>query len=299
MLWWTVLFAMYFGWAPGAGTCPPNPSCLGFPDSFSSTFQTSSQTFSWIRSWIQSGGGEHQQIAEWGNELFVCNLRRDCKTGSPWLVNQNVHVDLFLFWYRLLHHSLSMHSAISKWWLLAIAHMFSNFMHYSLFVHFPVAWAFLGILHPFFGILHISPSCPVQMIFSRLCSPFEPWTSSNAKPGGPRRAALGPSVLLFSAMPRPFRPLLAPQPVSCSFCHMAAGPLSQFSPGVSAMFLAELLRTFILSSQQPLSSHKWIWWLRWDHVFVVEIAGVMWVFPVTCHMQAAWHPSKTSRAPHF
>ena len=83
---------------------------------------------------------------------------------------------------------------------------------------------------PSLGILHMSPSCPVQMIFSRLCSPFEPLNllQCQAKGGPARRAALGPSVFLFPAMPRPFRPLLAPQPISCSFCHMAAGPLSQF-----------------------------------------------------------------------
>ena len=101
MLWWIVLFAMYFGWALGAGKIvgqmPPKPRLSGISWQFSSTFQTSSQTFSWIRSWIRSGGGEHQQIAEWNNEFFVCDLRRDCKTGSPWLVNQSVHVDLFLF----------------------------------------------------------------------------------------------------------------------------------------------------------------------------------------------------------
>ena len=123
-----------------------------------------------------------------------------------------------------------------------------------------------------------------------------------AKGGPARRAALGPSVLLFSAMPRSFRPFSPPNPCPVVFATWRLVPFPSFSPGVSAMFLAELLRTFILSSQQPLSSNKWIWWLRWDHVCVVEVAGVMWLFPITCHMQAAWHPSHTfliSKTHHF
>ena len=298
MLWWTVLLALHFGWALGAGencrTNAPKPKLSGISWQFFQHVPDFQPNMSMDPVMDPERGGEHQQIADWGSEIFF--LR-----SQTWLQNRQAMVGeskcacwlVFCFWYRLLHHSLSMHSAISKWWLLAAAHMLSNFMHYTFFVHFPVAWVFLE-----FSICLLVVLCIWYFHVCALLSNLEPRPMPSQRwPGKVGRA--GPwCFFYFQPCLVLFGPFLPPNPYPVVFCHIAAGPLSQFFAWSFGNVSSRVARNlYIIESAAPF--FKYINLVAGcDDVFVVEIVGVMWLFPLTCHMQVAWHPSKTSRTPH-
>ena len=106
--------------------------------------------------------------------------------------------------------------------------------------------------------------------------------SANHNVAWPQACRLRPwcSVVLCSFQPCSvlFGFFLAPQPLSRSYCHMAAGLLSPFITWSSAMFLAEMLGTFdIFQSAAPFFKY-WIDWPWWGNVFVDESLGFMWLF---------------------
>ena len=92
-----------------------------------------------------------------------------------------------------------------------------------------------------------------------------------------------------------FNPPLAPQPVSRSYCHMGAGLLSQFITWSSAMCLAELLRTFDIFSQQPLSSNIKLIGRGGVMCLWMRVWGSCDCFRFTFNMGVLWNPSKTTR----
>ena len=111
-----------------------------------------------------------------------------------------------------------------------------------------------------------------------------------------KAGSLGPwCCALFSHVPSFSAPFLAPQPVSRSYCHMGAGLLSQFITWSSAMCLAELLRTFDIFSQQPLSSNIKLIGRGGVMCLWMKVWGSCDCFRFTINMGVLWNPSKTTR----
>ena len=184
---------------------PPNPSCLGFPDSFSSMFQTSSQTFSWIRSWIRSGSGTSTncRLRQWGFLLRFQTWLQNRQSMGWWIKMCMLICFLFLT------------SFIAPFPVDAFCDL-----KVMIASDCPYAFQTLCTIHCLCIFLLPGPflefsTCLLVVLckwYFHVCAlPFEPWTSPNAKPKVAQQGGLRWALMFFSFQPRlvlfgPFSP---------------------------------------------------------------------------------------------